>query len=552
MRCQMPVVDSLTQSAIRSVNKKQDERDAIWSHLGKLKNKIAQTHLAERFVSEPNRAKKFTLKVDKLSLDYSKNHIDETVMLELVRLAQSYDLKTAIDQLFNGYAINVTEKRPALHNALRRPVSDPLVVEGKNVMEDVFSTQEKMRELVNSLQKGEWLGASHKVITDVVNIGIGGSDLGPQMVSQALKPFWNTKVNVHFVANIDPTQFDEIVEPLNPETTLFLVSSKSFSTIETLTNAKRAKQWLSKRLHAKQLDQHFIGITANPARAIAWGINKENILPFWAWVGGRFSIWSSIGFPIALLIGMDQFRAFLDGGHAMDRHFLNAPMSENMPVVLALLGIWYRNFWQAPSLAICPYSYLLRNFPSYIQQLDMESNGKSQQPNGDLVKKETAPIIWGGEGTNTQHAFFQLLHQGCHFVPVDFILTLNSISHDKHSHQQLVINAVAQAKALMEGNPMLSTQDQPLKQVQGNKPSNLLMLEALTPYSLGQLIALYEHKIFVQGVIWQINSFDQPGVELGKQLANELTSAMNTKGSSKQVDSSSACVLRALASASSE
>lgn len=546
----MPVVDSLMQSALRSVSSKQSEREMIWVRLQQMADAAQKIHLSELFASNPQRAEEFSLQINNLFLDYSKNFITKDILSELVALAKSYDIQNAIHQMVSGVHVNVTENRPALHTALRLPETETLMVNGKNLIADITDVRNKMSGFVEKLQSGAWLGATERAITDVVNIGIGGSDLGPQMLAQALKPYWNTTLNVHFIANIDPAQFEAVTENLNPETTLFLVSSKSFTTSETLANAHLAKQWLENKLHTKHLTQHFIAITANPARAIAWGIAKEFVLPFWEWVGGRFSIWSSIGFPVALLIGMKAFKQFLQGAHDMDKHFINAPLSENMPVLLALLGIWYRNFWQAPTHALCTYSYSLRNFAAYVQQLDMESNGKSQQPNGDIVSKDTAPIIWGGEGTNAQHAFYQLLHQGRHFIPVDFIVAQGSKAKDTVLHQQLVINCLAQSKALMEGNKALQSTDAAINKMQGNKPSNILMFEALDPYALGQLIALYEHKVFVQGIIWQINSFDQPGVELGKKLADDLTNIVNGKESKEPVDGSTMQLLTKIMTAS--
>lgn len=546
----MPVVDSLMQSALRSVSSKQSEREMIWMRLQQMFESVQATHLSELFAAEPQRAETFSLQVNSLFLDYSKNFISKDILAELIALAESYDIQNAIHQMMSGVHVNVSENRPALHTALRLPETESLMVNAKNLVTEITETRNKMFDFVEKLQSGAWLGATEQAITDVVNIGIGGSDLGPQMLTQALKPYWNTNLKVHFIANIDPVQFEAVTENLNPETTLFLLSSKSFTTSETLANAQLAKQWLENKLHTKQLAQHFVAITANPARAIAWGIAKEFVLPFWEWVGGRFSIWSSIGFPVALLIGVEGFKRFLQGGHDMDKHFSSAPLAENMPVLLALLGIWYRNFWQAPTHALCSYSYSLRRFADYIQQLDMESNGKSQQPNGDMVAKDTAPIIWGGEGTNAQHAFYQLLHQGRHFIPVDFIVAQNTKAKDKVQHQQLVINCLAQAKALMEGNRALQGADTSINQMQGNKPSNTLMLDALDPYALGQLIALYEHKVFTQGIIWQINSFDQPGVELGKKLADDLTNIVNGKEAKEPIDSSTMLLLKRINTAS--
>lgn len=551
----MPVIDSLAQSALRSVNHKQEERETIWANLQALKQKITKSTLQDKFHVDPNRAEKFTLTVEQLCVDYSKNHIDEQVIAELIKLANSYDLKGAISQLMSGVAINVTENRSALHTALRRPCHESLVVDSRNIMQEVEAVLNTMESMIHQIESGMWKGATQQIITDVVNIGIGGSDLGPQFLYDALTPYHQSRVNIHFVSNIDPISLEQVLACLNPETTLFVVSSKSFTTLETLTNANQAKQWLATKLHAKQLDKHFVGVTANPARAVAWGINNNHILPFWDWVGGRFSIWSSIAFPVALKIGMTEFRDFLSGGYAMDVHFATAPLQKNMPVILALLGIWYRNVLQMPTHAICPYGELLKNITAYLQQLDMESNGKLTKPNGDVVSHHTGPIIWGGQGTNAQHAFFQLLHQGCHAIPVDFIVPLKTSANHQLAHQQLVINCIAQAKALMAGT-QASTASSPVAAENisfsdGNRPSTMIMLEKLSPYALGELIALYEHKIFIQGIIWQINSFDQPGVELGKKLATNLERLLADKKLEENIDSSTLALLNRLKQASS-
>ncbi len=540
----MTVVDSLTKSAMRSVTAKQDERTRAWSLLRRLQKSSQTKRISDYFKDNTKRAEDFSLQVGDIYFDYSKNFIDETIRQALVGLANSYDLKSAISQLLNGYPVNVTEQRPALHSALRLNAKASVQVGDKDIVPQILEQRQKLKSFVDKLHAQEWLGATGKPITDVVNFGIGGSDLGPKMVVESLQPYYQKNVKVHFVANVDPVNFDSVVETLNPETTLFVLSSKSFSTQETLSNAALAQGWLEKHLHLKLLSQHFIAITANPARAIAWGIDKEKVLSFWPWVGGRFSIWSSIGFSIAVAIGFDNFESFLQGAHEMDKHFSDAPFEDNMPVMMALLGIWYRNIFQAPTHAICPYSYFLRSFPSYIQQLDMESNGKSAQPNGEATQVQTAPIIWGGEGTNAQHAFFQLLHQGHHFVPLDFIIAKKSSSAHQSAHQQLMINCFAQAQALMDGDQE-HTADQPgHTKMPGNKPSNVLMLNEISPKALGQLIALYEHKVFVQGVIWQINSFDQPGVELGKKLAKTLTDILQHKVSAQSLDGSTEALLK--------
>tara|TARA_R110002110_G_scaffold271566_1_gene486918 strand:- start:15713 stop:17857 length:2145 start_codon:yes stop_codon:yes gene_type:complete len=542
----MAVVDSLTQSAQRSVFAKQDERNQVWRKLAQLKENSKNQEILDYFESNPKRAEDFSLQVGDLYLDYSKNFIDEDIRNALVDLAKSYDVPGAISQLLSGYPVNTTEQRSALHSALRvdAKAKASIQVGDKDIVPEVLEERQKLKTFVDKLHAREWVGATDKPITDIVNFGIGGSDLGPKMVVESLQPYCSKNINIHFVANIDPVNFDNVVEKLNPETTLFALSSKSFSTQETLSNATLAQKWLERHLHSKTFPQHFIAITANPARAIAWGIAKEKILSFWPWVGGRFSIWSSIGFSVAVALGGDNFDSFLQGANEMDRHFAEAPLEQNMPVIMALIGIWYRNICNAPTHAICPYSYLLRSFPAYIQQLDMESNGKSAQPNGDATQVQTAPIIWGGEGTNAQHAFFQLLHQGHHLVPLDFILAKKSSSAHKSAHQQLMVNCLAQAKALMEGDQCRDKNQPGFEKMPGNKPSNILLLDEISPKALGQLIALYEHKVFVQGVIWQINSFDQPGVELGKKLASTLTDILQNKKNVQSLDGSTEKLLK--------
>lgn len=496
-------------------------KNSIWSSLKNTANEIKSKRLIDLFSANPDRAKQFSLRVDDIYLDYSKNFINEDVIAQLIDLANSCSLKSAISRLMTGEPVNVTENRCALHTALRRDANSSLMVNGFDVMPKIVAQRERMSQIVHQLQAQEWFGATGKVITDVVNIGIGGSDLGPKMAVQALKNYQTSKLALHFVSNIDPVEMTSVLSQLNPATTLFIISSKSFTTTETLTNASLAKAWLIQHLKTQQVESHFIAVTTKPEKAKAFGIAALHILTFEEWVGGRYSIWSTIGLPLALSIGMAQFESFLLGARKMDEHFATAPFSQNMPVLLALIGIWYTHGWGAQTMSILPYAHGLRRFADYLQQLDMESNGKSAQINGEIVEGLTGPIVWGQAGTNGQHAFYQLLHQGTHFVPIDFIASIQSETSLDEQHKQFIANCLAQAQALMQGTlheTSLSTHEI----MPGNKPSNVLLLTKITPSSLGQLISLYEHKVYVQGIIWGINSFDQPGVELGKKLASKI------------------------------
>ncbi len=490
----------------------------IWQQLIKQQQSLSQQKIIDFFKAEPKRAENFSIEAAGIFLDYSKNIMDSNTLKLLLNLAEEAELKSKIEKLFSGERVNTTENRPALHTALRQQT---------NILPEIRATQEKMRIISDKIRKQKWLGATGKPITDVVNIGIGGSDLGPVLAVQALEKYLPENLHLHFISNIDASLLVKLLAELNPETTLFIVASKTFTTIETLTNADTAKQWLIKKLGNNATQQHFLAISASPNKAEAYGISSENILPFWDWVGGRYSLWSAIGLPIAIAIGMENFTDFLAGAHAMDEHFRHAPLEQNMPVILGLLGIWYINFFHAHTHAIIPYTELLRSLASYVQQLDMESNGKSVTLNGEKINYHTAPIIWGAVGTNSQHSVHQLLHQGTELVPIDFILLLKA-GHDLQNHQDiLVANCLAQAQALMIGRDEKELAK--YKIIAGNKPSNMLLLTELTSYTLGALLALYEHKVFVQGVIWNINSFDQWGVELGKQLGTKILAAMDGK-----------------------
>lgn len=482
-----------------------------WLALAAHQAEMADVKLNDLFAADQQRATKHTVTAAGLQLDYSKNHISDQTIKLLSKLAEHCKLKAATEKLFTGAKVNITENCAAWHTALRDPKPP---IEVQTVLTQLTAISEKIRN-------SKWLGFSGNPITDVVNIGIGGSDLGPRLAVAALQSFKSNEINCHFVANIDGSEISQIFNTLNPQTTLFVISSKSFTTQETLTNAETAKQWLLQNSCAEQdLQKHFIAVTANADKAKAFGVDAQNILPIWEWVGGRFSLWSAVGLPIAVAIGMKQFKQLLAGAYAMDQHFRNAEFIQNMPMLLALLSIWQINFWHWHQHAIIPYAENLSLLPTYLQQLEMESNGKHVQVDGTAVNYHTAPIIFGGTGTCSQHTFHQLLYQGTVTAPIDFIVPLQA-NHDlaKH-HKILVANAFAQSEALMRGN--INSEAVTYKIVPGNKPSNMITLPKIDPYHLGALIALYEHKVFVQGCIWNINSFDQWGVELGKLMAKSV------------------------------
>ena len=499
--------------------------------------------MRDAFNSNPKRFEEFTLSSCGLFLDYSKNLITNETRDLLVNLANEVDLKGAIKSLFGGEIVNASEGRPALHTALRRPVADKLSVNGVNIMPEVHKVLNQMTELVGRIHDGLWRGYTEKPITDIVNIGIGGSFLGPELVSEALLSYAQKGVRCHYLANIDGSEFHELTAKLRAETTLFIVSSKSFNTLETLKNAQAARAWyLAQGGSEAELHRHFIAVSSNNAAAVAFGIREENIFPMWDWVGGRYSLWSAIGLPIALAIGMSNFKELLSGAYSMDQHFQTAPFEQNMPVLMAALGVWYGNFWGAQSHAILPYDHYLRNITKHLQQLDMESNGKSVRQDGTPVSTDTGPVIWGGVGCNGQHAYHQLLHQGTQLIPADFIVPIVSFNPVSDHHQWLYANCLSQSQALMLGKTRAEAEAElrdkgmseeevqklaPHKVIPGNRPSNTLVVERISPRRLGALVALYEHKVFVQSVIWGINAFDQWGVELGKELGkgvyNRLT-----------------------------
>lgn len=498
---------------------------------------INETDLKQLFTEDPDRFKKFSIIFEDILFDFSKNRITDATLALLVQLAKECKLDEAISAMFKGDKINQTEGREVLHVALRNQSNTPILVEGKDVMPEVNAVLAKMEKFSDAIISGTWKGYTGQPITDIVNIGIGGSDLGPVMVTEALKAY-KTHLNLHFVSNIDGTHLAETLKRVNPETTLFLVASKTFTTQETMTNAHSARSWfLESGAKTEDIAKHFAALSTNAKDVAAFGIDTENMFEFWDWVGGRYSLWSAIGLSISLGIGYANFKQLLAGAHASDQHFKQTPFEENIPVILGLLGIWYINFFNAETQAILPYDQYLHRFAAYFQQGDMESNGKHIDRNGKAVEYETGPIIWGEPGTNGQHAFYQLIHQGTRLIPCDFIAPAQSLNPLGNHHPILLSNFFAQTEALMNGKSEEEVRNElkasgkseaqiselaPFKVFEGNRPTNSILLKKVTPFSLGSLIALYEHKIFVQGIIWNIFSFDQWGVELGKQLAQKI------------------------------
>lgn len=497
----------------------QPTSSTLWKKLQQLAVSKKQESISDYFLDDANRLDRFSIKLPGLYVDLSKNRVSNEILDALLKLVEGSALAGRIAAMFEGEIINTTENRAVLHTALRNPASE-VVIDNKRIATLVDEQLRKMQQFSDTINSGDWKGNTGKSITDIVNIGIGGSDLGPRMVCEALSEFSNPQLTSHFISNVDGAEINSLLAKLNAETTLFIVCSKTFITQETMLNAQTALAWLKQRLSIKfpQSSEHFIAVTSNRENALAFGIESKNIFTFWDWVGGRYSLWSSIGLSICTTIGFENFQQFLQGAKTMDDHFQTAKPEKNMPIMLALMGIWYNNFLGAQSAAIIPYCQRLAQLPAYLQQLDMESNGKSANIHDLTAEHSTGPIIWGQTGTNGQHAFFQLLHQGSKLVPVDFIATVIERMGDQFQHKVLLTNMIAQSCSLMSGEP----NDDIHKRYPGNKPSNTLLLDELSPHSLGMLIALYEHKVFVQGVIWEINSFDQWGVELGKRLTRSL------------------------------
>ena len=528
-----------------------------WQALAEHQQAIEPLHLRDLFVQDPDRALRFSMEAAGIHLDYSKNRIaDETVGL-LLALAREVDLGAWIDRMFSGEHINNTEDRAVLHVALRNVSGEPVLTNDADVMPGVRQVLDQMAHFATRVRGGEWTGHSRKAITDVVNIGIGGSNLGPLMVAEALRPYHGEHLHTHFVSNVDGTHIVETLKDLDPATTLFIVASKTFTTQETMANAAAARSWIMEAFGDESaVARHFVAVSTNAAEVHRFGIDTANMFEFWDWVGGRYSVWSAIGLPVMLAIGPERFREFLAGAHAMDEHFRTAPFEANMPVILALLGVWYGNFFGACSHAVLPYDQYLRYLPAYLQQLDMESNGKSVTRNGHPVDWDTGQIVWGTAGTDGQHAYYQLIHQGTRLIPADFIAPALSHNPVDEQHEKLLANFIAQPEALMRGKtPAEAETEMPpdlgdacrelliaQKTFPGNRPTNTLLLEKVTPRALGALIALYEHKVFVQGVVWQLNSFDQWGVELGKQLAGGVLREL-TGGNAGDHDSSTSGII---------
>ncbi len=505
------------------------------------------------FANDPQRFPALTVDAAGLFLDYSKNRLDATTLSLLVNLARVRGVEDRREAMFNGEQINLTERRAVLHTALRAPLGAALTVDGQDVNADVHAVLERVRLFTDAVRAGTWLGYSGKPITDIVNVGIGGSDLGPKMVCLALRQYAHPRLAMHFVSNVDGHDMDAALSRVNPETTLFIIASKTFTTSETMMNAQTARAWFLRHGTEADLARHFVAASTNVDAIKKFGIDPANMFPFWDWVGGRYSVWSAIGLPVALAVGFGYFSDFLAGAHAMDQHFREAPLEKNMPALLALVGFWNRQFLGCSSVSIAPYHQDLNRFPAYLQQLDMESNGKRVTRDGEQVDTATCPVIWGDCGTNGQHAYFQLLHQGTDVTPIDFIATLRPAHELENHHAALLANCFAQSEAFMRGKSTdevradlqaqgLSAAEiehlAPHKTFPGNRPSNTILMEYLTPYTLGALIALYEHKTFVQGVIWNVNSFDQWGVELGKVLAKKIEAELTGTAQPELHDSS--------------
>ncbi|MDJ0862473.1 MAG: glucose-6-phosphate isomerase [Gammaproteobacteria bacterium] len=526
------------------------ETSKPWAALRTHHEALAGIHLRDLFAEDPARFERYSFEACDLFLDYSKQRVDDETMSLLHALADSVDLHAAIERMYTGEKVNNTESRAVLHVALRNRSNIPIRVDGQDVMPAVNDVLARMRAFTTAVREGHWRGYTGQRVRTIVNIGIGGSDLGPAMVTAALHAYHQPGLQAYFVSNLDFTHIDETLESLDPETTLFIVESKTFTTQETLTNARTARAWLVRNLKDEAaVAKHFVAVSTNRDQVASFGIDPANMFEFWDWVGGRYSLWSAIGLPIAVMVGMDRFEQLLNGAHAMDEHFRTAPWQRNMPVLMGLLGVWYVNFFGAATHAVLPYDYGLRHFPAYLQQLEMESNGKRVTRHGEVVGYKTCPIVWGAPGNNGQHAFYQLMHQGTRLIPADFIVPVKH-KHDDLAHQNAVLaNALAQTEALMRGRTAAQARSEleaagfsgelldsavPHRVLPGNQPTSTIVYDRLTPKVLGELIALYEHKVFVQSAIWGINAFDQWGVELGKQLVKvilpELTGAEPVTG----------------------
>lgn len=541
--------------ALPKVNPSQT---AAWQQIQSHFEKMQATSMKDLFASDANRAEKFHIQWNDFLVDYSKNIINQETLDLLLNLANEVELKQAISSYFQGDLINQTENRAVLHTALRAKESANILVDGVNVMPEVYSVKNKIKNFSNEVISGNKKGFTGKPFTDIVNIGIGGSDLGPAMIVEALQ-FYKNHLNVHFVSNVDGDHVNEVIKKLNPETTLFVVVSKTFTTQETLSNAETIRSWFLQSASQNDVAKHFVAVSTNIQKVTEFGINPDNVFPMWDWVGGRFSLWSAVGLSVSLAVGFDNFDKLLKGANEMDEHFKNESFEKNIPVILALLSIWYNNFFGAESEALIPYTQYLQKLAPYLQQGIMESNGKSIGRDGKPVNYQTGTIIWGEPGTNSQHAFFQLIHQGTKLIPTDFIGFKQSLYGNKDHHDKLMSNFFAQTEALLMGKTEVQVKAEfekqgisgekadfllPFKVFSGNKPTNTILVNKLTPESLGALVAMYEHKIFVQGIIWNIFSYDQWGVELGKQLANSILDEIESK-EVKNHDSSTSFLLKA-------
>ncbi|WP_353776910.1 glucose-6-phosphate isomerase [Winogradskyella sp. 3972H.M.0a.05] len=528
-----------------------------WQTLSSYHDLIKDKHLKEFFKEDESRADKLTIKWQDFYIDFSKNRIDSEGLNLLVNLANEMQLKDAIEKYFSGGVINQTEGRAVLHTALRAPESTEVLVDGENIVPGIFEVKRKIKTFTDAIVSGEQKTFTGQQFTDVVNIGIGGSDLGPAMVVDSLQ-FYKNHLNTHFVSNVDGDHFNEVIKSLNPETTLFVIVSKTFTTQETLSNANSIREWFLKHLPKEAVADHFVAVSTNIDKVKEFGINEENIFPMWNWVGGRFSLWSAVGLSISLAVGYNNFEDLLSGAHKMDEHFKNEDFNSNIPVIAALLSVWYNNFFNAESQAVIPYTQYLNQFATYLQQGIMESNGKGVDRSGNPVDYQTGTIIWGEPGTNSQHAFFQLIHQGTKLIPADFIGFAKSLHGNQDHQDKLISNFIAQTEALMNGKTEAQVVEElksdekeeneiallkPFKVFQGNKPTTSIFIDKLTPESLGKLIALYEHKIFVEGIIWNIYSYDQFGVELGKQLAKTIFDEMHNKNDIVNHDTSTSNLL---------
>jgi len=527
---------------------------AIWRTLQTHFEQIKPVHMRDMFADDPGRFERFSLHFDDFLLDYSKNRINEETIKLLCELANECDLGNWIEKMFRGDAINHTEQRAVLHTALRNPNSTQIKVDNKDVMPEVHAVLDKMRLFSDQIRSRQWRGYTNQAITDVVNIGVGGSDLGPLMATEALRPYALHDIKMHFVSNVDENHIGDTLESLKPETTLFIIASKSFTTQDTLVNARTARRWFLKRADDNAaISKHFIAVSNNVTAAVEFGILEENIFKMWDWVGGRYSMWSAVGLSVAISIGMDNFEQMLDGAHQMDEHFRTTPFEKNIPVILALLGIWYNNFFNAQTYAILPYDQHLRYLPDYLRQGDMESNGKRIDRDGNVVDYSTGPVAFGQLGITGQHAFYQLMHQGTKLIPADIIAPITNWQCIRSHHRVLMANVFAQTEAFMRGKTEQEVKVElesegiseklkkillPNKIFPGNKPTNTILFNTLNPASLGRLIAMYEHKFFVQGIIWNINSYDQWGVELGKQLAKTVLHELEGPEPSSTHDSS--------------